>query len=403
MARLPDGDPAPRDGALPPEALGALQGRPMGIYVHVPYCQTRCGYCDFNTYVPGEDGAAQAGYAEAVIAELDLARRVLGDDAPPVDTVFYGGGTPTILPAEELAKVLHAVDERFGLRAGAEVTTEANPESVDPEKFAALRAAGFTRISLGMQSAVPSVLQTLDRVHTPGRAQAAVREARAAGFEQISLDLIYGTPGETAADWRASLEAALEAEPDHISTYSLVVEPGTRLAARVAAGELAPPAEDAIVDRFETAEQVLGAAGMHWYESCSWAVDQAAHCHHNVGYWTGGNWWGVGPGAHSHVGGVRWWNALHPRAWSARVVAGQSPAAARETPGADAQRLERVMLGLRLRSGIGLSELTDEGRRAADDQLEQGMLEPDDHAAGRAVLTLRGRLMADPVTLALAG
>lgn len=403
MARLPEGDPAPSDGALDEAALAALPTAPLGLYVHVPFCATRCGYCDFNTYVAGEDGSAQSGYVEAAIAELDLARRVLGGSAPSLDSVFFGGGTPTLLPAEDLTAILAAARERFGFSDAIEVTTEANPESVDPAKLAALREAGFNRISLGMQSAVPSVLRTLDRVHTPGRPEAAVREARAAGFDQVSLDLIYGTPGETAGDWRASLDAALSAEPDHISTYSLIVEPGTRMAAQVRRGELEVPGEDVIVDRFETAERVLAGAGMHWYETCSWATGDAAHCRHNLGYWSGGNWWGVGPGAHSHVGGVRWWNVLHPRAWMDRLAAGASPAAARELPDDDASRLEQVMLGLRLRTGVELAQLTDEGRAAAARQLELGMLEPDDHAGGRAVLTLRGRLMADPVTIELAG
>jgi oxygen-independent coproporphyrinogen-3 oxidase len=401
MARLPEGDEAPRDGALPEDALAELSGRPFGIYLHVPFCSTRCGYCDFNTYVPGEDGSAQSGFMEAAIAELDLAKRVLGENAPTVDTVFIGGGTPTILPAEELSALLAAVRERFGLSDGVEVTTEANPESVDPAKFAALREAGFTRVSLGMQSAVPSVLKTLDRVHTPGRPEEAVREARSAGFEQVSLDLIYGTPGETADDWRTSLEAALSAEPDHISTYSLIVEPGTRMAAQVARGELVVPDEEAIVDRFTTGEEVLAGAGMEWYETCSWATGPEAHCRHNLGYWSGGNWWGIGPGSHSHVGGVRWWNVLHPRAWGEKAKNGISPAAARETPDDESQRLETVMLGLRLREGVALDALTENGRVAAKQHLAGGMLEPGDHEAGRAVLTLKGRLMADPVTVDL--
>jgi oxygen-independent coproporphyrinogen-3 oxidase len=401
MARLPEGDEAPRDGGLPAEALAELSGKPFGIYLHVPFCATRCGYCDFNTYVPGEDGSAQSGYVEAAIAELDLAARVLGEDAPAADTVFFGGGTPTILAASELARLLDAVRERFGLSGSVEVTTEANPESVDPAKFAALREAGFTRISLGMQSAVPSVLKTLDRVHTPGRPEEAVREARAAGFDQVSLDLIYGTPGETANDWRASLDAALSAEPDHISTYSLIVEPGTRMAAQVARGELVVPDEATIVDRFETGERVLAEAGLDWYETCSWATGPDAYCRHNLGYWSGGNWWGIGPGSHSHVGGVRWWNVLHPRAWSEKAKNGISPAAAREIPDEESQRLEAVMLGLRLREGVALDALTDEGRAAAEQNLSAGMLEPSDHADGRAVLTLKGRLMADPVTVEL--
>ena len=402
MARLPAGDPAPADGALPPEALAGVGTRPFGFYVHVPFCASRCGYCDFNTYVPGEQGAEQAsGYVGAVLAEIDLAARVLAA-TPRVDTVFFGGGTPTLLPAGDLIRILRRIDERFGLKPGAEVTTEANPESVDPGKLAALREAGFTRLSLGMQSAVPRVLATLDREHSPGRPQQAVAEARAAGFEQISLDLIYGTPGESAEDWRASLDAALSAAPDHLSTYSLIVEPGTRMAARVRRGELTLPTEASVVDRFETTERVLAGAGMAWYETCSWATGEAAWCRHNLGYWAGGNWWGAGPGAHSHIGGVRWWNVLHPRAWSERLAAAASPAAARETPGEEEVRLERVMLGLRLRSGVALRDLTREGRAAAARHVAGGLLDATGHAAGRAVLTLRGRLLADPVTIDLA-
>ena len=399
MARLPAGDPAPPDGALPAEALAGPG--PFGVYVHVPFCATRCGYCDFNTYVPGEQGAEQAGgYVQAVLAELDLARRVLGPRA--VDTVFFGGGTPSLLTAEALTQILHHIGDRFRLKHDAEVTTEANPESVDQRKLEQLRAAGFTRLSLGMQSAVPRVLKTLDRVHTPGRPQQAVKEARAAGFEHVSLDLIYGTPGETADDWRTSLHAAIDAGPDHISTYSLIVEPGTRMAAQVRRGELTPPTEAVIVDRFETAERVLAQAGYAWYETCSWAKTEADWCRHNLGYWNGGDWWGAGPAAHSHVGGVRWWNVLHPRAWSEKLAAGTSPAAARETPDPEATRLERVMLGLRLRSGVALDHLTPTGRTAAQRHLADGLLDPAEHAAGRAVLTLRGRLLADPVTVDLA-
>jgi putative oxygen-independent coproporphyrinogen III oxidase len=409
VARLPAGDPGPADGALPPEALAGVGTRPFGFYVHVPFCASRCGYCDFNTYVPGERGAELAGgYVGGVLAEIDLAAQVLaGGPAgtrplPCVDTVFFGGGTPTLLPAGDLTRILRRIDERFGLRPGAEVTTEANPESVDPGKLAALREAGFTRLSLGMQSAVARVLAILDRAHSPGRPQQAVAEARAAGFEQVGLDLIYGTPGETADDWRGSLDAALSAGPDHLSIYSLIVEPGTRMAAQVRRGELVVPGEEVIVDRFQTAERVLAETGMAWYETCSWATRESAWCRHNLGYWSGGDWWGAGPGAHSHVGGVRWWNLLHPRAWSERLAAATSPAAAREMPGQEQVRLERVMLGLRLRSGVALGELTRDGRAAAERHVAEGLLERAHHAAGRAVLTLRGRLLADPVTIDLA-
>jgi len=399
-ARLPDGDPAPADGALPEGTLDSLGTRPFGIYVHVPFCATRCGYCDFNTYTAEElgGGRSRAGYVAAAIAELALARRVLGDAAPPVDTAFFGGGTPTLLAPEELAAILRAIEGTFGLAPGAEVSTEANPESVTPASLAALRAAGFTRVSLGMQSAVPHVLATLERTHTPGRAGAAAAEARAAGFEHVSLDLIYGTPGERDEDWRASLEAALAARPDHVSAYALIVEPGTRLAAQVRHGALPAPDDDALADRYEVADAVLGGAGLAWYEISNWAASDAARCHHNLGYWRGGDWWGVGPGAHSHVGGVRWWNVLHPSAYADRLAAGASPAAGRELLNDATRRLERIMLELRLADGLSLDVLDDAGRAAATEAAADGLATL---AGGRVRLTLRGRLLADAVVRTL--
>jgi putative oxygen-independent coproporphyrinogen III oxidase len=403
-ARLPDGEPASADGALPAAALRGLGERPFGVYVHVPFCATRCGYCDFNTYTAAElkDDTGRSGYVGAVLAELALARRVLGDGAPRAATVFFGGGTPTLLAPGELAEILHAIDATFGLARGAEVTTEANPESVDPAALAALREAGFTRISLGMQSAAPHVLATLDRTHTPGRAAQAVREARTAGFAHVSLDLIYGTPGESDEDWRASLDAALAAEPDHLSAYALIVEPGTRLAAQVRRGELPAPDDDALADRYEFAETTLSAAGLRWYEVSNWAAGDDAACRHNVGYWRGGDWWGIGPGAHSHVGGVRWWNVLHPSAYAARLAEDASPAAGRELLDAETRRVERVMLELRLAEGLPLDVLDEAGRAAARQAAADGLADSRALATyDRVRLTLRGRLLADAVVRAL--
>jgi len=403
-ARLPDGDSAPADGALPEPALAELRERPFGVYVHVPFCATRCGYCDFNTYTAAEltDDAARGGYVQAALAELALARRVLGDAAPPVATVFFGGGTPTLLGAGELAKLLAGISRTFGLAAGAEVTTEANPESVDAASLAALRAAGFTRISLGMQSAVPHVLATLDRVHTPGRPAQAAREARAAGFEHVSLDLIYGAPGESDDDWRASLDAALAAEPDHVSAYALIVEPGTRLAARIARGALPAPDDDVLAERYELADAALSAAGLRWYEVSNWAAGEDARCAHNVGYWRGGSWWGIGPGAHSHVGGVRWWNVLHPATYAGRLAGGISPGAGRELLDPETRRVERIMLELRLAEGLDAAILDDAGRAAAARAVADGLADRDALAReDRVRLTPRGRLLADAVVRSL--
>jgi putative oxygen-independent coproporphyrinogen III oxidase len=369
------------------------------VYVHVPFCATRCGYCDFNTYTATElgGGASASSYAATAAQELLLARRVVGAGDVPVSTVFFGGGTPTLLPSADLAGLLSRIDETFGLAPNAEVTTEANPESVTPESLARLRSGGFTRISFGMQSAVPSVLATLDRQHTPGRAAAVVAEARAAGFDDVSVDLIYGTPGETDADWQTSLAAAIETGVDHVSAYSLIVEPGTRLAVRIARGELPMPDDDVLADRYVMADEALAAAGMQWYEVSNWARSIEAQARHNLLYWTGGDWWGIGPGAHSHVGGARWWNVRHPREYAARLSAGSSPAAAREVLSIEDRVVEDVMLRLRLRTGLPLAVLADPGLAAARTARDDGLLDATSFDSGVAVLTGRGRLLADAV------
>ena len=389
----------PRDGSLPAHALTDVGARGFGVYVHVPFCASRCGYCDFNTYTPSELGgsADPSSYLDAVLAEIELAGRALDGSAPQAQTVFFGGGTPTLLPPGQLARVLDAVDATFGLAASAEVTTEANPESVDPATLRALRGAGFTRISLGMQSAREHVLAVLDRKHRPGRAVAAAAEARDAGFEHINLDLIYGTPGESVDDWAASLDTAVLAGVDHVSAYALIVEDGTRLARRVARGELPAPDDDLLADRYLQAERLLGEAGLHWYEVSNWARSAAARCRHNELYWRSGDWWGCGPGAHSHVGGVRWWNVKHPAAYARRLADAISPAHAREVLGGHDRHVEDVMLRLRLADGLPLAVLDPAGLDVASRALADGLLEPEQHAAGHLVLTLRGRLLADSV------
>jgi oxygen-independent coproporphyrinogen-3 oxidase len=394
----PDGEPVPADGALPDSAIAAAGAQPFGIYVHVPFCATRCGYCDFNTYTPDESGGGgRDGYPDLAITEIRLARRLLGAAQLPVTTVFFGGGTPTLLAPRQLAAILRAIDAEFGLAPGAEVTTEANPESVDQRSLAGLREAGFTRISFGMQSAVPHVLATLDRVHTPQRAARAAGWAKEAGFGQVSLDLIYGTPGESDAEWRRSLEAALAARPSHISAYALIVEDGTRLAARIRRGALPAPDDDAMADRYLAADEVLGTAGLGWYEISNWASGAAARCRHNLLYWTGGDWWGIGPGAHSHLAGTRWWNVRHPRRYAARLGAAESPAQAREVLTGNDRRTEQIMLLTRLDTGCPAGLLSGAGRAAASGAVSGGLAEPDAWAAGRVVLTRRGRLLADAV------
>lgn len=393
----PDGDPVPDDGALPADSVAAFGQQAFGFYVHVPYCATRCGYCDFNTYTAKElgGGASQALYAETAIAEIRMARRVLGDRYVPVETVFFGGGTPTMLPARDLKAILKAIRDEFGLAAAAEVTTEANPESVDENYLVELAEGGFNRISFGMQSARRHVLEVLERGHTPGRPEQCVRWAYDAGFEQVNLDLIYGTPGETDDDWRASLDAVIGAYPDHVSAYSLIVEEGTRLAARIKRGELPTIDDDVHADRYLIADEALTDAGYNWYEVSNWAVSEDARCRHNLLYWTGADWWGIGPGAHSHVAGTRWWNVKHPAAYAQRLATGHSPGQAREVLAAADRRVERILLELRLIDGLDLALLSAGGRNAASRALDEKLLEPLPFADGHAVLTLRGRLLAD--------
>jgi oxygen-independent coproporphyrinogen-3 oxidase len=390
---------------LPRAALDRAAGVPFGVYVHVPFCQVRCGYCDFNTYTATElgPGVSRGSYADTVLRELRLAADVLGDGdlfrdrIPPATSIFFGGGTPTLLPAEHLALIIREIRDRFGLAADAEITTEANPETVTPGYLAKLREAGFTRISIGMQSAVPRVLAVLDRQHRPGRPEQVVAEARAAGFEHVNLDLIYGAPHETDADWQASLDAAVAAGPDHVSAYALVVEEGTALARQVATGVVPAPDDDAQADRYVMADETLTAAGFEWYEISNWARGPSARSRHNDLYWTDATWWGLGPGAHSHVGGVRWWNVKHPARYAALLDAGRSPAAGRETLDDAARFTEQVMLGVRRRDGLAVASLPASAQDVLPQLAGWGLLEPRQLDGGRVVLTQRGRLMADAV------
>ncbi|GAA3690320.1 radical SAM family heme chaperone HemW [Arthrobacter ginkgonis] len=398
---LPLGDPAPADGLLPPTVLDGAGERPFSVYVHIPFCAVRCGYCDFNTYTAQElgHGSSQDTYAAAASREIEFGAAALeasGLPARRAGTVFFGGGTPTLLPASDLAAVLGTIRDTWGLEPGAEVTTEANPESVTPESLRTLAEAGFTRVSFGMQSAVPHVLKVLDRTHRPERVGQAVGWAREAGLD-VSVDLIYGTPGESLEDWRRSLEEALSYAPDHISAYALIIEEGTRLAARIRRGEVPDIDDDDHADKYLLAEEMLTAAGYGWYEVSNWSRGEATRCRHNLAYWSGGDWWGAGPGAHSHVGGVRWWNVKHPAAYQQRIDSGSSPAAGRETPDAEARYLEEAMLLTRIVEGLPTARLRPEGRKAVAGLIADGLVDPAAAFAGRVVLTLKGRLLADAV------
>jgi putative oxygen-independent coproporphyrinogen III oxidase len=403
---LPVGDPAPEDGRLPASVVTGVEDRNFGVYVHVPFCRVRCGYCDFNTYTATElRGVSQSDYAANAIDEVRFAARVLGTAGLPprhVSTVFFGGGTPTMLPSADLAAMLREVVQTWGLAEGAEVTTEANPDSVDREYLLRLADNGFTRVSFGMQSAVPHVLATLERTHDPERVPLVVAWAREAGL-QVSLDLIYGTPGESLSDWERSLDAALACHPDHISAYSLIVETGTKLARQIKSGAVPTPDEDLQADMYELADERLNRGGLDWYEVSNWAIDVEHRSRHNLGYWQGHDWWGVGPGAHSHVGGVRWWNVKHPAAYADRIRAGLSPAAGRETLSAQTQQLERVLLLTRIRDGLEISTLDAPGRHEVAGLIADGLIDARRALSGWIELTVRGRLLADAVVRRLLG
>jgi len=382
-----------------PVKLGVLEPtpeRPFGLYVHVPFCITRCGYCDFNTYTPAELGGVNPdAWMLALRTELELAAELL--PVPALSSVFVGGGTPSLLGGQRVAALLDMVRDNFTVATDAEITTEANPESAWPDFFEATRTAGYTRVSLGMQSVSPRVLGVLDRIHTPNRSADSAREALAAGFEHVSLDLIYGTPGETDDDLLRSVDTAIATGVDHVSAYALVVEEGTALARRVRSGELAAPDDDVLAHRYELVDARLSEADMSWYEVSNWSRP-GGECRHNLGYWDGGQWWGAGPGAHGYVGTTRWWNAKHPNTYAEILASGDLPVAGCERLDADALHTEEVLLTIRLRQGLPVDRLNAVERERADTAVGDGLLEARD---ARLVLTPRGRLLADAVVRSL--
>jgi len=401
VASLPRGEVAPRDGSIP--SVGLVE-TPFGIYLHIPFCTVRCGYCDFNTYTATElRGVTRQSFVDDLLAEIAFAERVLAENGSPrrpAATVFIGGGTPTLLPEGDIARVLDTVRASFGIAAGAEVTIEANPDTVTRQSLRAFADAGVTRVSVGMQSAVPRVLSILDRTHEPASVGTAVAWAKEAGL-QTSVDLIYGTPGETLDEWRASLSAAIALETDHVSAYSLIVEEGTALERRIRRGELDPIDDDTHAYMYEMADALLTEAGFDWYEVSNWSRGADTQSRHNLSYWQGTDWWGFGPGAHSHLNGVRWWNVKHPAAYAERIAAGESPALEREVLDADQRADEVVLLGLRVRDGIALDGLSPSGRTAVAGLIADGLVEGPQAIAGRLVLTTRGRLLADFVVRTL--
>ena len=401
---LPIADPAPSDGLLPAQASIDAANRSFHAYVHIPFCRVRCGYCDFNTYTATElDGAPQSDYAQTLIKEIALSAKVLRDSGlpkRPLKSVFFGGGTPTQLPAKDLVLILETLKNEFGLIPNAEITTEANPDNVDYEYLGKLRQGGFNRVSFGMQSAVPSVLKTLERTHKPENLPLVIDAAKRAGLA-TSVDLIYGAPGETLEEWRVSLQAAIQLEPDHISAYSLIVEDGTKLARQIRSGQLEQPDEDLQADKYELAEELLSLAGYDWYEVSNWAKSSATadnRSAHNISYWQSQDWWGYGPGAHSHIGGVRWWNVKHPSAYSGKLSEGSSPAAGRETLDERTRLEERILLEIRVASGLSVElakAVNPEATKMIAGFIADELIDPVSAMRGTLMLTLKGRLLAD--------
>ena len=372
----------------------------LAFYVHIPYCARRCGYCDFNTYTPSElsissdlSGVSR-DYIDLLIAEINSARKISKADLVP--TIFFGGGTPTLMEPADLGRVVTAIKNNFDLAPNAEITTEANPDTVTPAKLAELREAGINRISFGMQSAVPHVLAALDRTHNPANVARSVNDARAAGFDEVSVDLIYGTPGESMSDWQESIDVALSLPISHISAYALIVEQGTKLGAQVKRGEVVMPDDDETADKYVLADAKFGAAGLNWYELSNWSK-AGSESRHNLAYWNGDNWWGAGPGAHSHIDGRRWWNVKHPTAYKEKISSGQSPMHEEEVLNDEQKNSERMMLEIRLAQGIDAKTL-DSGQLAILESFKnQGHLLADSWAAGRIVLSTSGRLIADRI------
>lgn len=373
----------------------------LSAYIHVPFCAVRCGYCDFNTYTNAElgGGGSQAEYADNAMAEMDLtlaADRAAGYEYEEISTVFFGGGTPTLLPADDLVRMLDHLRSLIPLADDAEVTTEANPDSVTRASLSRLADGGITRVSIGMQSAIPSVLATLDRTHDPDRVPQVVQWAKDAGL-QVSLDLIYGTPGETVADVETSVRVALACEVDHLSAYSLIIEGNTAMARQLRRGEIEAPDPDDMADKYELVDDLTCEAGLTWYEVSNFARTPEHRSRHNLAYWKGGDWWGIGPGAHRHRDGLRSWNVKHPSRYARMLASGELPVADSEQVAAEDRLVERIMLELRIADGLAVDVVPEQNRSMLEVHRDRGHLDPDALAAGRAVLTREGRLLADAV------
>lgn len=408
----------------------SLSSMPFEVYVHVPFCLRRCGYCDFNTYTARDlgEGASREGYADVAILEMRLVKKwqeFHGIFEPKAQSVFFGGGTPTVLKAQDLVRILQEIRNLWGIMPGAEITTEANPDTADESYIETLAEGGFTRISFGMQSAVPHVLKTLDRTHTPENVERGVKAANACGLRS-SVDLIYGAPGESLDDWRKSVEMALSLGVNHVSAYALTVEPRTKMGRQIAAGTIQAPDDDDEAVKYELADSLFSSAGLEWYEISNWARP-GFESRHNLGYWKNIDWAGIGPGAHSHYNSasgiskqsmddcavladsskfynLRSWDILHPKRWAQAINAGNVPWQNYECINSEDALIEEVMLGLRIREGLSVDELCEKMRKNSCgfdySYLQKVLIEvcKEDLAVlreNRIIATQKGRLLND--------
>ncbi|MEY2663249.1 MAG: hypothetical protein RIR35_57 [Actinomycetota bacterium] len=381
------------------ERLRSKVSRRLSFYIHIPYCVKRCGYCDFNTYTPSELmgpdlESVSKNYISAVLKEIELAQKTVG--AAEVPSIFFGGGTPSLMPAAELARVIQEIRDRFELSPDIEITIEVNPDSVSLDFLEKMRQAGANRISMGMQSAVPHVLKVLDRTHNPENVSTAVEKARKAGFEHVSVDLIYGAPGESVSDWQQSVTSALQLPIDHISAYALIIEKGTKLAAQISRGEVQMPPDEETAEKYLIADSAFEAAGFNWYELSNWSKP-GGQCRHNIAYWNGSMWWGVGPGAHSYFDNRRWWNVKHPATYQQKINAGESPVQSEEILSEENLADEYLMLQIRRREGIPHRNLKDSQVSRAAEYVDSGHLDQAEWTAQKLVLTQQGRLIADRI------
>jgi oxygen-independent coproporphyrinogen-3 oxidase len=373
----------------------------LAFYIHIPYCVKRCGYCDFNTYTPSElkitEGLAQIShsYIDLLLMEIKAAKEQVGQSAN-VPSIFFGGGTPSLMQPDDIGRVISTIKSEFSLLPDAEITMECNPDTVTKESLAAFRAIGVNRVSFGMQSAVKHVLATLDRTHKPENLLQVTTWAKEVGFSEISVDLIYGTPGESLADWQESIDSALALPITHISAYALIIEEGTKLAAQIKRGEVAQVDDDLTAEKYLVADKEFSAAGFEWYELSNWAKSGSLS-KHNLAYWLGDNWWGAGPGAHSHLNGKRFWNVKHPNLYKEKVLSNQSPVADSELLEELQIESERLMLSLRLPSGVDKQSLNEQQISELSSYVESGHLDLANWNQGRATLTLDGRLIADRI------